>query len=76
MQAKKTLLRQLRLARGLKLDEVALATGVDVAIVSKAERRVLRGRQHALQKLAEFYGVHVDDLLKDAVLHAEVADVA
>ncbi len=50
-------LRGLRHARGLTLEEVAEATGVSIAMLSRAERDQRTPSPQVLGQLAEYYGV-------------------
>lgn len=63
-----TRLRVLRAERRLTLREVEARTGVAKETISDIERGVRHPQDRTLAKLADFYGVPVEDLLKEPVL--------
>jgi len=52
-------LREVRLAKGLTLEEVAAGTGLSVSFLSMVERNKVSISVDNLEKLAEFYQVHL-----------------
>lgn len=66
MTQQKTLLRKLRRDREWSLDFVSLKTGVNVSTISRAERGLIQPSVDATARLAKFFKVAPDALLKDA----------
>lgn len=60
----KTLLRKLRRDRELTLDELSMATGLNVSTLSRVERRMMRPTEATLNKLAKYFRVPASDLMK------------
>jgi transcriptional regulator with XRE-family HTH domain len=59
-------LRKLRLTRKLTLSCVAKAIGIDVANLSRIERKIQNPSIITARKIATFYGVTIDAVLGDA----------
>lgn len=58
-------LRRLRKNQKLTLVKVSEATGLSVSFLSDLEREKARPSQESLEKLAEFYGVDISQLVED-----------
>lgn len=61
----KTLLRRIRRDRELTLDELALATGINVSTLSRAERGLMALTQENRQRLEAYFGRPADELLSE-----------
>ena len=59
-----SVLRRLRKNQGLTLVKVSSATGLSVSFLSDIERNRARPSLDSLEKLADFYGVGVDQLVQ------------
>jgi len=59
-------LRKLRRYRGLTLSQVSEQTDLSVSFLSDVERGKTNPSLDTLQKLSEFYGVAVNDIMKGA----------
>lgn len=66
-------MRELRRSREIAIQTVAYATGINVSMLSQAEsgKRDLTDEQ--LTKIAKFYRVPKDDLMRDAIVRVEAA---
>ena len=60
-------LRRLRHARGQTLEEIAEATGISVAMLSRAERDQRMPSPETIETLARYYGVPVEQLEGHAI---------
>lgn len=58
-------LKVLRLRSRLKQDEVVRKTGITRTLISKYERNEMRPTEENLEKLAEFYGVPVEQITEE-----------
>ena len=58
-------LKQERLRRGLSLKQVAQATGLSVRTIIRIENDQRLGDVETLAKLAEFYGIPLENLVKE-----------
>lgn len=59
----KTLLRHLRRARDLTLDQLAIHVGIDDSTLSRIERRLIKPTEPQGNALAGYFGRPIDDLL-------------
>lgn len=61
-----TVLRNLRMGRGVPIVEVAFHVGIDDGTYSKAERGFKRFPEQARGKIAIFFGVGQDQLFEES----------
>ncbi|MEK3821351.1 helix-turn-helix transcriptional regulator [Cytobacillus sp. FSL W8-0315] len=59
-------LKVLRLRNRLKQNEVARKTGISVYLISHYERNEMIPNEEKIKKLAEFYGVTVDEITEES----------
>jgi transcriptional regulator with XRE-family HTH domain len=59
-------LRLLRTQRGLTIGEASSRIGIDSHTLSRVERGIQKPHAPTLRKIAEFYGVAVEDLLEES----------
>jgi transcriptional regulator with XRE-family HTH domain len=57
-------LRLLRYERNITQKEVSLATGLKVVTIGRIENSVGGVRKNSIEKLTNYYGLTIDDLLK------------
>jgi transcriptional regulator with XRE-family HTH domain len=57
-------LRLLRYERNITQKEVSLATGLKVVTIGRIENSVGSVRKNSIEKLTNYYGLTIDDLLK------------
>lgn len=57
-------LRNARKSRRLSLLEVAIMAGIDIGNLSRIERQRQIPKPHCARKLADFYGVTMDDIYR------------
>jgi transcriptional regulator with XRE-family HTH domain len=58
-------LRLLRYERNITQKEVSLATGLKVDTIGRIENSVDSVRKKSIEKLTNYYGLTIDDLLKN-----------
>lgn len=58
-------LKVLRLRNRLKQNEVSRNTGISVYLISHYERNEMIPTKEKLEKLAQFYGVKVEDITEE-----------
>lgn len=59
--------RRVRLDRGLSVEQVANATGIGFSRIAKFERGEVKEMRYSdMQKLADYYGVSIADLMRPA----------
>jgi len=66
MKRPKTLLRHLRRARELTLDDLSAATGIDVSRLSRGERLIVPFTDDQQAALAKYFKTPAEELLKEA----------
>jgi len=88
MKKLKDIIREVRLQQGKVLREVASATEIDQTIINKFELGERKPSREQVEKLADFYGLNIDELiiawksdlvyndLKDEKLASQILKVA